>query len=420
MRAGFAAKKLPSPVGVEMAGYGYYLGRVAVGVLDDLHVRALCVEDGAQRCVLLSCDLLGVTREIVDAVGHELEARAGVACGRLMIVSTHTHTAPVIKYHEGCGNVDAGYVARLTPVLLDAALSAVEDLHPVSALTFSMSPLAPVYAYNRTEQGGRMDHQVRAFHMARTDAPPIDLISYACHGVCRGRINRASADYPGRVCAIGEEQGVRTLFVNGACGDIDPIPCEDAQREPRMQAFAEAIVTAATRAAREPLPPAMRAGRIPYTLRLMQVTADTIRETAARAAARPGVAPGSDRVAMTWQAETLARLEQGLPASEEIGIAAFCLGGVPVCALPFETFTRTGELIREALADLRALVLGCAEEVLGYLPTREDIERESYAALESAFLYKRLPALSGEAERLGRELGAALRNTMGNARCEKD
>ena len=50
----------------------------------------------------------------------------------------------------------------------------------------------------------------------------------------------------------------------------------------------------------------------------------------------------------------------------------------------------------------------CAEELLGYLPTRDDISRGAYAALESTFLYKRLPVVPGEAERLGEAIGRAL------------
>lgn len=59
-----------------------------------------------------------------------------------------------------------------------------------------------------------------------------------------------------------------------------------------------------------------------------------------------------------------------------------------------------------------ALVLGCAEELLGYLPTKDDIARGAYAALESTFLYKRLPVVPGEAERLGETLGAALERML--------
>ena len=88
------------------------------------------------------------------------------------------------------------------------------------------------------------------------------------------------------------------------------------------------------------------------------------------------------------------------------------LGGVPIVALPFEGFTQIGMDVRRLCGREDTLVLGCAEELLGYLPTKDDISRGTYAALESTFLYKRLPVVPGEAERLGEELGAALERIL--------
>ena len=79
-----------------------------------------------------------------------------------------------------------------------------------------------------------------------------------------------------------------------------------------------------------------------------------------------------------------------------------------VLAMPFEGFTQIGMEIRRRCGRPDALALGCAEELLGYLPTRDDISRGTYAALESTFLYKRLPVVPGEAERLGEEIGKAM------------
>ena len=101
-----------------------------------------------------------------------------------------------------------------------------------------------------------------------------------------------------------------------------------------------------------------------------------------------------------------------LNVQEEIVVKYILLGGVPVMALPFEGFTEIGMTIRSIVGREDALVLGCAEELLGYLPTKDDISRGTYAALESTFLYKRLPVVPGEAERLGEEMGRALKEIL--------
>jgi hypothetical protein len=71
-----------------------------------------------------------------------------------------------------------------------------------------------------------------------------------------------------------------------------------------------------------------------------------------------------------------------------------------------------GQEVRAILQREDALMLGCGEELLGYLPTKDDIAREAYAALESTFLYKRLPVVPGEAERLGEDMGRQLKEII--------
>ena len=108
----------------------------------------------------------------------------------------------------------------------------------------------------------------------------------------------------------------------------------------------------------------------------------------------------------------LAKLSS-LRDTEDITCKYLLLGGVPVVAFPFEGFTKIGQEVRDILQRPDALMLGCGEELLGYLPTKDDIARGAYAALESTFLYKRLPVVPGEAERLGEAMGAALDVILG-------
>ena len=117
------------------------------------------------------------------------------------------------------------------------------------------------------------------------------------------------------------------------------------------------------------------------------------------------------RVARTWEREMLDKFAR-LSETEDIVSKYILLGGVPVMALPFEGFTQIGMDIRSICGREDALILGCAEELLGYLPTKGDIARGTYAALESTFLYKRLPVVPGEAERLGEEMGLALERVL--------
>ncbi len=402
MRAGFGKWELTPPMGVELAGYGYYLGRKAESVRDPLYARALLLEENETRALVISCDLLGLSRDVCGEVFAHART-LGIPQEHIILVSIHTHTGPAIKYHEGCGYPDAAYVSTVAPAICRAADAALEDLDDVSSLQFSCVPFEGEHIYNRAFPDGPVDRTVRGFLIGRENRPPVAVLSAACHGVFRGRSTAVSADFAGEICRLAEARGMRAIYLNGLCGDIDPVRKEDAL----LDSFARLVAERFFRPG-QPLKPVFRCGAFPFTLRLTPVTREDIHEAAVRAAER---ADGPDkpaaRVALIWEKEMLERFDS-LTTEEAFSVKYLLLGGVPVLALPFEGFTRIGMDIRSACGRQDALVLGCAEELLGYLPTRDDISRGAYAALESTFLYKRLPVVPGEAERLGEEIGKAM------------
>lgn len=406
MRAGFGKWELTPPLGVELAGYGYYLGRRALSVRDPLYARAVMMENDETRVLVISCDLLGLSKSVCAEVFRHAE-KLGIPPSRVIIVSIHTHTGPTIKYHEGCGFVDDAYVATVGGLICRAVDEAAADMAEVTALEQAFHPFEGDHIYNRTVADGPVDRFVRGFTLRRGDAAPICMINAACHGVFRGRVTAVSADFAGEINRLMEAQGCRSIYLNGLCGDIDPYKPTDA----RLDAFAQMVVQA-FQAEQRVLPMTMEAGSLPFTLRLTSVTQEEIRGAAAHAVALAG---GPDkpaaRVALTWEREMLEKLAD-LKDTEEITSKYLLLGGVPVLALPFEGFTQIGQDIRALIGRPDGLMLGCGEELLGYLPTRDDIAREAYAALESTFLYKRLPVVPGEAERLGQEMGKALERIL--------
>ena len=407
MRAGYGKSELTPPMGVELAGYGYYLGRCARTVRDPLYARALMLEDGAMRALVISCDLLGLSRAVCDEVFAHAAA-LGIAAEHVLIVSIHTHTGPTIKYHEGCGFVSDDYVATVAPRICQAIDAARADLDEVTALESFCEAFEGDHIYNRTIPNGPVDRHVRGFFLSRARKPQIAAVSAACHGVFRGRVTAVSADFAGEICRRLDAQGLCSLYLNGLCGDIDP----SRQDDQLLDSFAELVVSLCKNE-KKTLPMTLEGGQIPFTLKLTPVTIEDIHEAAVRAAASAG---GEDkpaaRVALTWEKEMLKKFSR-LSAQEDIVVKYILLGGVPVMALPFEGFTQIGLEIRSIAGREDALILGCAEELLGYLPTKDDISRGTYAALESTFLYKRLPVVPGEAERLGEEMGVALERILG-------
>ncbi len=196
------------------------------------------------------------------------------------------------------------------------------------------------------------------------------------------------------------------MYLNGACGDIDPIRCAKEERPARLQGFADTICRGMEGEGRT-LPLDVSGGQVEAALRLQRLTKADICRLADAANEKETDPPGGGRVARAWEREMLESFDPE-KTEETLHVRYLSLGGVMIAALPFETYTLTGMLIRRALGSEDALVLGCAEEMSGYLPTMDDYDRGAYAARDAFFLYRRIPTLRGEAERLGEELGYKL------------
>ncbi len=400
MRAGFGKVEITPPLGVELAGYGYYLGRKCDSVRDPLYLRAVLLEDGENRQLLISCDLLGLSQGAADRMKEEA-ARFGIPRNRVMIVSVHTHTGPSLQYHLGCGETDDAYLASFPEKIRPALTAAAENLAEVTRLAFTRVALPGDYLYNRAAPEGPVDRDARGFLLERGEQRPILLGSAACHGVFLERVSSVSADFSGEFHRHCAEAGFDSLYLNGLCGDIDPWqPSPD-----RMREFGRILFDALRAPARD-LPRTLTGGRLPFTLRRVPLNREETRELAENAVRKEGgPEKPAARVALAWEKEMLSRADT--LTEEEPGEASWCvLGGIPILAIPFEGFTAIGIRFRQDIGNADALVLGCAEQLRGYLPTLDDFARESYASRESNFLYRQLPPRAGEAERLAEQLAA--------------
>ena len=408
MLAGFGIAEMTPPLGAELAGYGYYLKRRAQRVDDPTFARAIYFEQEKQEYLIISCDILGLNAQIASDVRAAMAEKHSIPGENVILVSIHTHSAAPAIYHEGCGTVDPEYVKTIAPTIIKACDDAVADAKSITAISYSKRELEGNFIFNRACPTGPVDRNVRCFDIEREGAKSITLFSCACHGVSNGKTTGISADYAGNACRVMAGQyDTIPMFINGLCGDIDPVHVPDDERPENRRRFAEAIVRAA-HADKQPLPLTVSGGCLHEVLKLTPVTLESIHQAADMQAHNNQSIPGGDIVARIWEKEMTERFDT-LSDREPIDVHYIKIGGVPIVALPFEGFTATGNLIRSEAGDDRAVTLGCADQLLGYLPTQDDIERGAYAAWESVFLYKRLPIAPGEAERLGREIGKAIR-----------
>jgi hypothetical protein len=221
LRAGHAAVIITPPIGTYLEGY-FPADDVSQGVHDDLHARALVLDDGETTVAIVSCDVMGVDRHLVAEARDLAAKRTDIPASNILIAGTHTHAGPT------------GLAFAIDEQLLD-----VTARHVAGAITTAWKSRRPAVlkagatnvdsvSQNRRHPGWPRDTSLTVLLLDDPDPaqPPIAaLVNFACHATVLYKTNLlVSADYPGHAMRAVEQlfPGTGGLFLNGACGDVNP------------------------------------------------------------------------------------------------------------------------------------------------------------------------------------------------------
>ena len=215
------------------------------GVRQKIWAKALALEDNQRgRVVIVTVDLIAVTRWITDSVAARMEKDYRLERPRLLINASHTHTGPMIWRNL---EVMADLPPEQLDVLKDYSQRLVDKL--VSVAGAAMGDLAPArvaighgkasFAVNRREptpQGfrigvnaaGPVDNDVPVLLIAKADGQlRAVLFGYACHNTTLGaNIYEITGDYAGFAQEEFERThpGVTAMFLMLAGADQNPNP----------------------------------------------------------------------------------------------------------------------------------------------------------------------------------------------------
>ena len=163
LRVGRAAVRITPPPGMPMAGY--YYNRGAEGVHDDLHAKAIVLEQDGARAALVACDLANLPAGIVTEARRLITERAGMAGERAIISATHCHTGPLlIGGASRTSNLEGEmleiarrYAAELPVKIAESVRLAAADLQPARVQAGigreDSSELRPPLLYDRRYGG---------------------------------------------------------------------------------------------------------------------------------------------------------------------------------------------------------------------------------------------------------------------------
>jgi neutral ceramidase len=241
-RAGLAVKVITPDRPMWMAGYASR-NHSAEGKLQDLYVKALALEDASGgKLVLLTSDLLGLPRELSEAVADEIKRRTGLPRERLMLTSSHTHCGPVLRSSladmydlspEQLALVQA-YTDRLRGWMVETVVEALHDLRPAQlaigkgTAPFAVNRRQPMQAGIKIGENSRgpVDREVPVLQVTGADGKLRAIVfGYACHNTTLD-FYRWCGDYAGFAQAHLEAKhpGARALFWMGCGADANPSP----------------------------------------------------------------------------------------------------------------------------------------------------------------------------------------------------
>lgn len=391
-----------------MAGYG---GRKepASGKHTDLWVKSLVLEDACgRRAAMVSLDLVGMDHQLATAICGELRQRFGLERRQVALCFSHTHSGPVVgrnleplHYRQ----VDAEqqslieqYAAKLQEQVVACVGEAIENIEPVGLRWGSGTAAFAVNRRNNREPDvpalreqnalvGPNDHDVPVLAV-RTAAGRLKAVvfGYACHATVLGELSWCG-DYPGFAQAELESRHAEcvALFWAGCGADQNPIP----RRELRLaQEYGRQLADAVTEVLAGEMEP------------VASSIATAYREVPLKLEAAPSVdelekaAESENRYEQARARMLLEGLAAGQPVPQAYpyGIGAWVLGGqIRWVFLGGEVVVDYSLRLKSEAGGKRTWVVGYANDVMAYIPSRRVLEEGGYEG-KTAMVYYGLPS----------------------------
>jgi hypothetical protein len=372
---------------------GWLTRIVSEELLDPLFARACVLLAGAESIAFIGLDTLSIRWTQVAEIRKAIEGRFGFPGAKIMVAATHNHAGPAVANVADVPR-DEGYIETLVAKVVEAfgaALAAMEqaEIGLGSCFEFGISHNRRVVMRDGTVRThgsfddpmalcleGPIDPEVAVMAARSAGGRPLGvIINFACHPTHYGPTGELSAGYPGALGRRMNQAGWPvTVFLNGASGNLhDADPTRGGAGKSAEQIGAVLAVDAGkviesmdftgdvTLAGRS------RTVRLPYR----QVTQAEVK----------GTVRGAQRFV---DGSVYERSMSGL--LERIGARGTQLAEVQVlfvndrafAAIPAEYFAENALRIKQSAGSRHALVVSCANGMVGYVPHRDAFRRGGY------------------------------------------
>lgn len=215
--------------------YGYRPDIAAESVHDNLSLTALALRQGEEAALMITAEIGDIQTELCQSTIEKIAEHCSLPSKKILISSTHTHTAPNLSGTPGWGELDMKYYNQIfLPAILRASKNALDSLAPAE---IAVGVTHSEVGVNRRQQFpdgniglGQNRHAcydpnmtVVSIRNSETKEGILNLIHYGCHGTSAGLATAVSRDWSGvMIDRLEHETRTLTAFWNGAIGDVGP------------------------------------------------------------------------------------------------------------------------------------------------------------------------------------------------------
>lgn len=403
-KCAFCEKDITPSLGMIIPGD--FSARYSDGVLKSLMVRAMVISDGKHTVALAVVDSCGLYADVAESVRRRVSKSTGISAEAVMIMATHSHSAgPTLNWGEEI-YVNPKYIDLLTEKTSDAITEAFKNMREVSLFT-NASVLEGVSFIRifRMKGGGlrtnpgvgnpdivepacEIDRELSVVYMLENGKPTGAIINFALHPaiVCG---TKSHGDY---ISVVAEEMkkkfgdGFITLFINGACGNINHInPFDERTVQPGIhnvigKKIADCAISLLGNAEEKNGDISYASSRI--KLRRRRASADELISAAKHLDSFGDQLENSGPGTLGYK-ETFFALQAMLSRVDrtvftETELQAIKIGKIHIYGVPAQIFCEFGKKIKNNSSF--SMVSAFANDYIGYIPTPECMKPGVYEA----------------------------------------
>jgi hypothetical protein len=409
LRAGAATSDISPWMGLSING-NMTDGSVA-RVHDQLHARAVVLDDGRRRLAIVVCDSCMIPREVVGEAKARILQRIKIDPASVLISATHAHSCPTAGAVFQ-SNPDPDYRRFLAVRIADAVEQAVTNLAPaeigsgvgrndrqVFNRRWKMKPGTippdpfgkttdqvrmnpPPGSPNLVEPAGPIDPELWVLAVRQPGGRPVALLAnYSLHYVGGVGPGHASADYfgafaervAGRLQADRLDPPFVAVMSNGTSGDINNInfrtPRPAAGPYVRIDEVADELAEEAVRVYRG----LAFQSTVSLDARATDLTLGVRRPDAEGLARARAILKQAGGKPLTRLDEVYARettLLNDFPGTVPVTVQAMRIGELGIVAIPCEVFVEIGLELKARSRLKPVFTIELANGYNGYLPTK--------------------------------------------------